>query len=322
MGSFDNFYYYDVSLVLLGILTFYSFLVVMICETPRWLLVHGYRSEAISSLKILRGQHSDINFELNAIENEISRKPKSKIILFQSLKQFRKREVMLPMLIVVFIMFFNQIGGLNARTAYSAEIFEEAQLHNPKATAAYAVGAVSTAFTFISLFLVERFGRKLLLLISAFGMFTATILLGTYFYVTHRHTDCHGNSTLFSSKLQSPFLEHDLCKPEITPLAVASIMLFSAAYSIGWGPIAFVLMGELIPLNVKGIGSGIATLVNWSTASIVAGFYLSYSEKVGAYTAWWTFSFFNGAAILFVAMFVFETKGKTLEEIQTFFHKK
>lgn len=314
LGSFHNFYYYDVSLVLVGIIAFYEVWVLFICETPRWLLAHGYRSKAISTLKLLRGQSFDVTLEISSIENKLLLTHSLK--LFHILKLFAKKEVYAPLLIVIFVMFFNQIGGLNARTAYSAEIFEEANVHNPKATAAYAVGGSGVILTTLSLFIVDRFGRKVLLLISGIGMLLGTVSLGTYFYITR----CGTNGNLSAStSLESSYTT---CNTHIAPLAIVSIMLFSSAYSIGWGPVAFVLMGELIPLRVRGLGSGIATLVNWSTAAIVAGFYLFYAEKVGAYFAWWTFSCFNLAAVIFVIIFVFETKGKSLEEISARFQKK
>ena len=313
MGSFDTFYYYDVSLVLVGIVAVYELLVLFVCETPRWLLTHGYHSKAISALKLLRGKKFDITAEISGIEKNITFT--SSLKLSYVLKSFTKREVYAPLIIVMFVMFFNQSGGLNARTAYSAEIFEEANVLNPKATAAYAVGGSGVIFTTLSFFIIDRFGRKVLLLVSGVGMLLGTVTLGTYFYITR--CDLNGNSST-SANLES----YQLCNTHIAPLAIVSIMLFSSAYSIGWGPVAFVLMGELIPMRVRGIGSGIATLVNWSTAAIVAGFYLFYAKKVGAYFAWWTFSCFNLAAIIFVIIFVSETKGKSLEEINARFRKK
>lgn len=107
-----------------------------------------------------------------------------------------------------------------------------------------------------------------------------------------------------------------MCDLGLATLAIASIILFSASYAIGCGPVVFVLVGEMVPLQVRGIGSAIATLVNWTTASVVVGFYLYNAEKVGAHFTWWTFSCFNLAAVIFVLVFVPETKGKALEEIQ------
>ena len=99
-----------------------------------------------------------------------------------------------------------------------------------------------------------------------------------------------------------------MCDSGLATLSIASIILFSASYAIGWGPVVFVLVGEMVPLQVRGIGSGIATLVNWTTASMVVGFYLYYAEKVGAHFTWWTLSCFNLAAVIFVLVFVHETK--------------
>ena len=282
-----------------------------ICETPRWLLAHGHRKEAISALKCLRGRNFDIGNELATMELDLSRKPHLK--MSKVLTHFKKRDVILPLLVVLFIMFFQQIGGLNASTAYSALIFKEAGVTNYRATATYAVGGTGVVFTIVSLFIVDRFGRKRLLIASGIGMLLGTVALGTHFYIT-RPSLCSSptNSTLPDLMLSNM---DDLCNVKFVPLAIASLILFNAAFSIGWGPVPWVLLGELIPLRVRGVGSGIATLVNWATAAIVTGFYLDYAERVKQWFAWWTFSVLNVVAILFVVIFVFETKGKSLEEI-------
>ena len=272
-------------------------------------MAHNHTFSAISALRLLRGKHSDIGTELKVMENEISHNSPTK--LSSIFKELKKRGVIVPILIVVSVMFFNQSSGLNVRNAYSAEIFEAANLKNPRAISAYAVGGTALVFTIISLFIVDRLGRKILLLVSSFGMLVGTAMLGTYFYVTQ--CDVHHN---ISTSALGVMDNSSICNPGLVPLAIISIILFSASYAIGFGPVAFVLVGEMIPLQVRGVGSGIATLVNWTTASVVVGFYLYYAEKVGAHFAWWTFSYFNLAAVIFVLVFVPETKGKTLEEIQ------
>lgn len=134
-------------------------------------------------------------------------------------------------------------------------------------------------------------GMKILLVVSGFGMLIGTAMLGTYFYVT-RCNDTHHNVSTMSN--MSDLLDtKSVCDSGLATLSVASVILFSALYAIGWGPVVFMLVGEIIPLQIRGIGSGIATLVNWTTASLVVGFYLYYAEKVGAHFAWWNFSCFN-----------------------------
>lgn len=281
-----------------------------VCDTPRWLLARGHRDQAISALKCLRGKDYDIGNELSVMEQELIKNPHLK--MSKILTHFKKRDVFIPLLIMLFIMFFQQIGGLNASSAYSALIFKEAGVKNYRATATYAVGGIGVVFTIISLFIVDRCGRKVLLITSGLGTLIGTVLLGTHFYIT-RPSLCSASNMTMSVLLQSDATP--LCNTHYAPLAIASLILFNAAFSIGWGPVPWVLLGELIPLRVRGVGSGIATLVNWATAAIVTGFYLDYAERVRQWFAWWTFSVMNIAGLMFVAVFVFETKGKTLEEI-------
>ena len=311
LGSFRTLRYYDVSLAIVGIVTLYELMVLFICDTPRWLMSHKCTYSAMSALHLLRGKQADIGTEWKAMEKDLSQNCVTK--LSSIFNEFRKKQVIVPVLIATSVMFFNQSSGLNARNAYAAEIFTEAKLKNPQAISAYAIGGTALAFTTISLFIVDRLGRKILLVVSGFGMLIGTAMLGTYFYVTK--CDAHHNISTTSNS--SGLLDTStVCDSGLATLAIASIILFSASYAIGWGPVIFVLVGEMVPLQVRGIGSGIATLVNWTTASVVVGFYLYYAEKVGAHFAWWTFSCFNLAAVIFVLVFVPETKGKTLEEIQ------
>ena len=288
------------------------------------MLAHGHQKEAISALKLLRGKNYDIGHELSAMELDISHNPHVK--MSKVLAHLKKRDVLMPLVIMLFIMFFQQIGGLNASTAYSGLIFKEAGVENYRATATYAIGGTAVVFTIIGMFMVDFFGRKSLLITSGIGMLLGTVLLGTHFFIT-RPSLCSSpsdNSTLTDMVLQSSSNSDDgeLCNAQFSPLAIVSLILFNAAFSIGWGPVPWVLLGELIPLRVRGAGSGIATLVNWFTAAIVAGFYLNYADKVKPWFAWWTFSVLNLLAILFVIFFVFETKGKRLEEIHDRYKKK
>ena len=152
LGSFPGFQYFHASLILIGIIAVFEIGALFICDTPRWLLAHGHRQEAISALKRLRGKHFDIGHELSMMELDLSRSPHLK--MSKILTHFTKRDVVMPLIIMLFIMFFQQIGGLNASTAYSGLIFKEAGVENYRATATYAVGGTEVLFTIVSLFIV------------------------------------------------------------------------------------------------------------------------------------------------------------------------
>ena len=182
LGSFRALQYYDVSLVIVGILTLYEIMVLFIGDTPKWLMTHKRTNSAMSALHLLRGKQADIGTEWKAMERDLSQNSVAK--LSSIFIDFRKKKVIVPVLIATSVMFFNQSSGLNARNAYAAEIFTEAKLKNPQAISAYAIGGTALAFTTISLFIVDWLGRKILLVVSGFGMFIGTAILGTYFYVT------------------------------------------------------------------------------------------------------------------------------------------
>ena len=312
LSSIEDFHYYNSSLILIGIVALFELLMLFLYDSPRWLLAQNQRAEAIKALKFLRGPKYEIDNELITIETESAKYPR--LTTTQALLELRKKPILLPLLIICTVMFFQQIGGLNASTAYSALIFKEAHVENYRLTSAYAVGAVGIVFTIIAAFIVDRIGRKTLLIVSGIGMLIGTVLLGTSFYVT-RSSLC-SNTTLLSDNAEGE------CNTYLAPMAIVSLMFFIASFSIGWGPVPWVLLAELIPLRVRGFGSGIATFVNWGTAAIVAGFYLDYAKIVNPWFAWWTFSIFNVAAIVFVVVFVYETKGKNLEDIQHKFASK
>ena len=131
--------------------------------------------------------------------------------------------MIIPVLIATSVMFFNQSSGLNARNAYAAEIFQEANLKIPRAVSAYAIGGTALVFTTISLFIVDQLGRKILLVVSGFGMLIATAMLGSYFYVTQ--CDVHRNLST-TNNTPGSLDDNSVCDPGLATLSIASVILF------------------------------------------------------------------------------------------------
>ena len=255
-------------------------------------------------LKYLRGTKYFIQPEIQSIEQSIASTPKPKNRL-KLMKYYLYSPTRLkPLVTILIIMFLQQMSGLGASGTYASVVFEEAGVSNPSTTASFAIGGTSILFTLLSVFIVDYFGRKLLLVISGTVMFIGTTMLGAHFYVT-RPSSC--NITASESV-------DGICNSHIAPLAVVALLLFFSAFSIGWGPVPWILLGELIPLNIRGFVGSLATCVNWGTAAIVSGSYFNYAAVVQLWFAWWTFSFFILFSIIFVLVMVTDTKGKSLEE--------
>ncbi len=224
------------------------------------------------------------------------------------------------MILVLFLVVFFQCGGLNSITTYSALIFKNAGVPFFRQIALYGTGCTRILMNFIALFLTDLFGRKILLMVSSVGAMLGTTMLGVHFYITDP-SFCLNTSSVIDP-VSMAMGQDEVCNPQYAPLAITAIVIFNIGFSIGWGPVIWLLLGELLPLQIRGIGSGIASLLMWGLASAVIGSYLSFAGAVKPWFVWWTYSAISLVSFLFVAFFIFETKGKSLEEIQKRFEEK
>ena len=318
LGSFPQFKYYDSALVIAGLSVISMLLVLPAPETPRWLLVHGQRSRAIATLKSLRGGTSGITRELAEIENDIAKTCDQHFT--KTLRMLFSRATFAPLSIIIGAQFFQQFGGILASTSYSSSIYKSAGVKHYRLTSTYANGTVQLVVTVVAVFLVDTFGRKILLIASGLGGFASTLMLGVHFYIT-RPSLCSQTNTSFDTLTNSAVPDID-CNSHYAPLAIVSLVLFFSAFTIGWGPIPGILLGELLPLRVRGLASGAASCLNWSFAVLVSGTYIDFTELFRPWYVWWGYSVINLASVVFVIVFVFETKGKSLEQIEDRFRRR
>ncbi|KAF3562933.1 hypothetical protein DY000_02018546 [Brassica cretica] len=270
----------------------------------------GREKEFRVALQKLRGRDTDITNEAEDIQASIQALeilPKARIQDLVSKKYSRS------VIIGVSLMVFQQFVGINGIGFYASETFVKAGLSSGKiGTIAIAcvqvpitvLGTVlidkcgrrpliMVPITVLGTVLIDKCGRRPLIMISSGGIFLGCILTGTSFFL----------------KGQSLLLEW------VPFLAVGGVLMYIAAFSIGMGPVPWVIMSEIFPINVKGIAGSLVVLVNWSGAWAVSytfNFVMSWSSPGTFYM----YSAFAAMTIIFVAKMVPETKGKTLEEIQ------
>ena len=317
LSTISDFPYYYNSLVAAGIAAVFESMMVWLYETPRWLILNGQSQKAHHTLRWLRGPSSEIESEIYKIE---SAETASMWLACREISRLR-RHVTVPIVVVMLAMFFHQIGGGTVVASYAAVLFEEAGVANPRVTAAYAVGGVEVFAVIFSVFVIDLVGRKLLLILSGIGMVIGSTLLGLHFYLTRPSLCSSSSNGTLSEMLQDDAVFENCLNSQYAPLAITSIIIFIVAYSIGWAPVPWVLLSELIPNKVRGVASGMATIVNWVSLALVVGVYLEYGELVQEWFVWWSFSVLNSVAVVFVLIFVRETKGKTLEDIEEYYRE-
>ena len=322
LGSIPGFRFYDLALVHIVILVLFLFLVVWIPETPRWLLLKlKDKPRTIAVLKYLRGPENRgrITKEFIAIQSSL---PGRKLNACQKLRLiFSEKSLLVPFLLVTFLYVFQQLsGGGSTVVAYAGQIFQAAGSPDPDLTSIYTVGGGPVVATFLASLLIERMGRKVLLSVSAAGMVIGSTMLGIHSYLIRPEACSNHNNTLATGLGGNP--DKDTCNPHLFPLAAVSVIVFIFSFSFGLGPVPWVILSEYLPLKVRGVAGGIVVASNWTTGVLVTGGFLSYSKLVGGWFAWWSLGAINLVGLIIIVMFIKETKGRTLEEIEELFKSK
>ena len=300
------------SVIALSVFAIFIPLITTLVETPRWLISKGRNPQAGKALLWLRGRSYAIAKEQREIEQQLA--SENKLSIWESFQAFKTKPVLHPMILSLSLMFLQQFSGINAIIFNAQKIFEDSRVSNPAVVASLAIGSVQVVATFFGLLLTDVLGRKFLLITGGFVMACSMGGIGTYAYFTNKPY-CHPDLSINGSATTSIG-----CKDNIQPLAIASMMFYIIGFSIGWGALPWILSSEIIPMRVRGVGMGIATFANFSFAAIVTGAFESYQKAVYPCGTFWSFGFICFLAIIFVAVFIPETKGKSLEEIERYFY--
>lgn len=264
-------------------------------ESPTYLLKKGLYDQAKSSIVKLRGQLYNADGELNEIEACLKESSRTTVSLRDTM---RKRTVIKAFIITFALYFFQQFSGVNVIIFYTTDIFKASGTKLDPQTAAILVGIFQVITTFISSSTIDKLGRRILLLTSAVLISISTLMLAVYFTVKYRiHTDNH-------------------IMAEWSLLPVISISVFIIAYSLGLGPIPWVIAVEVFPTEIQSITSSIGGTFNWFLAFVLTKSYLSVSDAIGQDSTFYIFSLMSLIGVVFIYFVLPETKGKTNIEIQ------
>lgn len=262
-------------------------------ESPRWLANMGLTEDFETSLQVLRGFDTDISVEVNEIKRSVASSSKRATIRFVDLK--RKR-YWYPLMVGIGLLVLQQLSGINAILFYSSNIFKSAGVSSSN-VATVGLGAIQVIATGVTTWLMDKAGRRLLLIVSSSIMTASLLLVSVAFFLEEWVSK---NSHLHST---------------LGILSLVGLVAFAIAFSLGVGAIPWIIMSEILPINIKGLAGSIATLLNWMTSWVVtmtANLLLEWSSG-GTFAI---YAVVSALTVVFVTLWVPETKGRTLEEIQ------
>lgn len=264
-------------------------------ESPRWLAKVGRNKEFEAALQALRGKDCDVSAEAAEIRGCVA---ELEILPKASVRDLFQRRYAHSLIVGVGLMVFQQLAGINAIIFYASEIFQAAGFSSGH-VASVAVAAFQVPMTAIGALLLDKSGRRPLLMVSAGGMSIGCFLVGLSFYIQGHGTNAHLTTS-------------------VSTLALGGLLSYIATFSLGMGGIPWIIMSEIFPLNLKGIAGSLVTLVAWLGSWVITITFNSFLSWSAA-GSFFIFSVTSACTVFFVAYLLPETKGKTLEEIQTSF---
>ena len=258
----------------------------MLPDSPRWLISRSKIAQATLALRRLRTE-SDIGPEIADIQQSMGKQSGT------WMQELVRPSIKMPLIVGTVLAVFQQTTGINTVMYYSPTIFKFAGIIGvgPAILAGAGLAAVMWFFHVLAIFLLDRVGRRPLLLIGIAGQVFGLVVLGVAFKIEQ----------LASFK---------------SDVAIAGLVIYVASFAVGLGPIFWLLISEIFPLRVRGAAMSAVTMTNWAMNLAVAVTFLTLVAALGRAETFWLYGVIAVAAWVFCYRLVPETKGKTLEQIE------
>lgn len=259
--------------------------------SPSFLLSRGRRDAALKAMQRIRGMQYDCEGELALVERSMEAQTKATKMTLTRLFQGANLRAMIVTLGAMTLL---QMCGINSVVFFSGAIFEAANYEDP-AIGALITAVINVVVTFLASLVVDRFGRRPLLLMSMIGASASLGVLGAFFYLQDNGDNPSGL------------------------MALLSLMLYNVFFAIGLGPLPWLIASEVLPARARNLGSSVTVLYNWVLAFIITK---TFANMVTGLTSAGTFWFYAASVVpgLYYALRILpETKGRSLEDIEAFF---
>ena len=256
-------------------------------ESPRWLYKAGKKDD---SLKVLTGIGGESLAKVEILEIAESLKGDSSSV---SMGELFKPSVRKVMLVGFLLAIFVQISGINTIVDYAPKILLAAGVEiNNALLQTSMVGLINFIFTFVAIFFIDRIGRRSLYLIGSMGMVITLIMLAISFYL----------------KMQGVF-------------TLICILLFIAFFASCIGPVFWTLVSEIFPNRIRGKAVAFASFTQWIFNFLVVLLFPHFLASLGGAKTFLFLALMSFLQLLFTYLYVPETKGKSLEEIEQFWKR-
>jgi sugar porter (SP) family MFS transporter len=254
-------------------------------ESPHWLIRQDRIDEARNVLKRVRNDDDDIDGEIRDVQ-EVSRKE-------AGVRELISPSVRPLVFVGVMLAVFQQITGINTVIYYAPTLLQGAGFGNSAALLANVVnGVVNVGMTIVAIWLLDRAGRRPLLLSGTAGMAVGMAI-----------TAC-------------AFLGGENLHGALAIVAIIGLLVYTGSFAIGLGPVFWLLIAEIYPLRIRGAAMSVATMANWGANFVVTVSFLTLLNAISGVGVFFLFGFLTLVALAYFWRKVPETKGRSLQEIE------
>jgi sugar porter (SP) family MFS transporter len=252
--------------------------------SPRWLIEKGRKDDAREVLSRYRDSEEDVDDEVREIEQVAEEE--------FSLRELLGKAVRRMMIVGIALAVFQQIVGINTVIYYAPTILKFAGQQNTGAlTQSVFIGCTNVFFTIVAILLLDKLGRRFFLITGTSILTVALIGLGIFF--------------------ASSSLQHSAGW-----FALACLLVYIAGFAIGLGPVFWLMIAEIFPLQMRGPAMALCTMVNWGFNFLISYTFLTLTDVATKQGTFWLYAFFGVCAVVFFVTVVPETKDRSLEQIQ------